>query len=171
MDGWFGTVLEIIAGACLVCWSLRQPLKRLIGIVEVAVGANARFMRILWLLLSLLLGLIGSHLILDPLVPGQATVHVSVIDATPTQRETLRVRLVPIRSNGKIDPQRMTHHAFSKAGRVSTRVRFYSLERFLRATLYDAGRPDRVLADRIVPVSMFAKVGFRDVHIAFPVGR
>lgn len=115
--------------------------------------------------LRLLLALVGASLLVDPLIPGQATVYVHAPADTDALPRNLRVRIAPVRLDGSPDPLRMTHARFDDAGTSVRSVSFRFFETRLNVRVCDATRPRRTVRAKSVRLSPLEKQGVCDLHV------
>ena len=159
--------IEILLGGVLLYLSIRSQLSRITELFEKYFGRRERRTYFARITTRLILGLVGAHLLLDPFIPGQPTIHVYAPSKFPTVLENLRVRIAPIKFDGNIDPTRTYHARFAKDSIVSAVVVFNILEQNIQLILYDETQPENPLGVRIVRLSPYVRRGFWDKHVYF----
>ena len=156
-------VIEFVAGSLLVYLSVRSQLNWFFKSIEKYL--NAWVKQLLSIVLRCGIGLIGAHLLLNPLVPGQPTIYIHAPPTCPTRPENLRIKLAPICFDGDIDCDRTSYSSFSK-GLVTEIVVLHVLEQRLQLTLYDETQKNPI-EKQIVYLSPYVRCGLWDKHVYF----
>ncbi|MCF8057248.1 MAG: hypothetical protein K9K37_11505 [Desulfocapsa sp.] len=160
-------VFEFFFGSILLYWSIRSQLTWLSKIFEKYFDKEVNKAFYAKMVIRLILGLVGVHLLLDPLIPGQPTVHVHAPTEYPTVVENLRVRIVPIKFDGNIDPARISSNIFAGDLAITKVVVFHVMEQRLHLRLYDVTQPENFLGRRVVYLSPYIRLGLWDKHVHF----
>jgi hypothetical protein len=112
---------------------------------------------------------IGLHLIIDPIVPGQqAAIHVHAFtkesnDALLTKN--FLIELAPLSFDGKVDYGRLRSGTFSHAGIFSTIMSFDWGEHRLFIRIYDRSQSERPVIEDYKSISPYVRVGLFEKHI------
>jgi hypothetical protein len=166
MWGQWQLILEFAFGGALLYFSIRSHLLLLSELLSKWFGQRGKRVPIAIMSIRLIIGIVGGHLILDPLIAGQATICVHSPKKFPTVLENLDVRTAPVKFDGTIDPARIIYKTFAENGKLTELVVFHILEQNIQVTLYDRTRPEP-LQEQVIRLSPYARRGFWTKHIFF----
>jgi hypothetical protein len=131
--------------------------------------ASTTFLKIPFAILYwIVLEIIGLHLVLDPIIPGQGTiyVHAAKTGATyPFAMKNIRIEIAPVEFEGHIDLDRIQYGSFSETGAYSALVKFNWGEHRIYVRAYDQAQPDRSLLADFISISPYVRVGLCDKHV------
>ena len=160
-------VFEFLFGGILLYWSIRSQLTWLSKIIEQYFATEVNKAYYAKMVIRLILAIVGAHLLLDPLIPGQPTIHVHAPTEYPTVVENLRVRIAPIKFDGNVDPARISNNMFARDLAITKVVVFNVMEQRLHLKLYDVTQPKNPLGIRVVYLSPYIRRGLWDKHVHF----
>ncbi len=160
-------VFEFLFGGILLYWSIRSQLTWFSKIFEKYFATEVNKLFYAKMVIRLILAIVGAHLLLDPLIPGQPTIHVHAPTEYPTVFENLRVRIAPIKFDGNVDPARISNNIFARDSAITKVVVFNVMEQRIHLKLYDATQPKNPLGIRVVYLSPYIRRGLWDKHVHF----
>lgn len=168
----FLSLFKLIAGAFIITlpfWLTTNQVRRLLEIAFPKGSKGRKVTKILVIILHwFILEFLGLHLILDPIIPGQAIIYVDAPRATtdyPFVLENLRIQIAPVRFDGHPDFQRIRFGSFNHTGTYSTLVNFNWGESRVLIRVYDQAQPRKSLVKRYIHISPYVRVGLWDSHI------
>lgn len=170
-------ILEFLIGGILIIWSIRSTffgIERLISKeLSEKISTKNKKIQIFVVtqyskyILRLVIAFIAMNLLVDPLISGSATIYVHQPTRFSTVSENLRVKLAPIKYDGKVDWERMSNGRFDKHGIMVKIIMFNIFENRLYVNVYDASIPDEPIVKKIVYVSAYIRQKLWDKHIRF----
>jgi hypothetical protein len=115
----------------------------------------------------LIIEFFGLHLILSPIIPGQAHIQVYIVSDLPALHENLMVQLMPVKFNGRPDYLRVENGSIDQLGSFSAIINFKWGEHRVMVRLYDKSQPSKSLIECFENISPYVRIGVvdKDIHL------
>ncbi len=167
----FSDAVGLVIGALLILLplflkarSIRHLLKELLP----QTPFTKKLLHLLSIVFLLIIEVIGVHLLLDPLVPGQGKIRIELgKGAEKPERviEDLRIELAPVQLNGQTKLSDIKMGAFDQSGVYSTIIKFDWGEHGVHLRVYDQTQPSQFIRDEYHNVSPYVRAGLWDMSL------
>ena len=110
----------------------------------------------------------GLYFILNPIIPGSSTIYIDALKGghADISMNDLHITMAPVKKDGSSDFTRIRHGDFSYNGRCRSRVNMDWGENRVLIRVHDLKRNGRLVGERVVHVSPFARAGFHGTDIS-----
>jgi len=154
-----GTTIQFVVGGTLLCFLVWLKIHDFGKIVEVGTSRSPKVKAWIKTLTHVALGLIVSACLLDPLIPGFASLNIELPAdlAYPTLQENLRVRVIPLGLLGQSGGDRITYAAFDSEGFAEVLSHLTLLETRVEIQVFDQTQPLETIKSANVYISPFVR--------------
>ena len=110
----------------------------------------------------------GLYFILNPIMPGSSTIYIDALKGghADISMSDLHITMVPVKKDGSSDFTRIRHGDISYNGRCHSRVNLDWGENRVLIRVHDLKRKGRLVGERVVHVSPFARAGFHGTDVS-----
>ncbi len=153
-------ILQFAAGGALLSFALWLKIHEFRKIFQLGAPSSPKLNAWIKTLSGAALSLIGAACMLDPLIPGSATLTIKVpSDAStyPTLLENLRVRVAPVGLLGQPGGNRISYAKFGDDGSAEVVSELSFLETHVTIQIFDETRPLEAVKSATVYVSPFVR--------------
>jgi hypothetical protein len=168
----YTVIFQIFLGCYIVAipfFLSRRLARRVLDIILTRQLKSNKFMRLsvggaLW---TVCIGA-GLYFILNPIMPGSSTIYIDALKGghADIAMNDLHITMVPVKKDGSSDFTRIRHCDFSYNGRCRSRVNLDWGENRVLIRVHDLKHNGRLVGERVVHVSPFARAGFHGTDVS-----
>jgi hypothetical protein len=167
------TLIQFFAGGALLWVLVRLDFEHFNDVLAVSFPSSPKWISWVRKMFHIALSVVAAMCLLDPLIPGNARLDISVSTEPttfPTLLEPLEVRVAPAGIFGEAGGDRTEYRAFDGTGHTEVSSKMALLETTVTVQLYDETQPWKILRSTTTYISPFVRRQLIAKAISFKKG-